>query len=484
MVRTWGPVQDGAALEAVLPTLQHWVALLGGGELPGPGSASGRQPFQPPRAAVWRALHGLLPLLQGEAAAALLPQVPQLPEAVLGGLEAAAGPHTPQDAELCCWYAAGCWSHLLAAAGEDTFFHCAASPAAIVRQLAAAAGSSAGSERLHKAAAWAVAATLRHAAGSAAVDFEEAAATLRQGLLFLLHDIPDAAAAAAAPNQQHQKQPSPGRPRFSQLSVAVAEGAAFSTLLHLLQRGGNPAEAALRCAHFWLPPLAASLWHRGEGGSGSEPVATQHQQQRSPTLFAAADKAALQLAAAVLAGEVAALTAAAGAAAPDVPADAAVAAVAAVAAREGSSWHCLPALWSCLASASASHELSGLMLGAAADLCKLSSSSAASLGAAPAAFPVSAAAGFSAPGLASSLASDIAAAQRCLPLWQALRRRFLDEGQGLAGWLAAVPHVVPPLPHCLHSARLTLPPLALLLAAQTAARRRLLPSALAGAQPT
>ena len=147
MVRTWGAFHDPAELEAVAPTLQHWAELLEGG---GPTTTAGsgaRPPFRPPAVAVWRALHGLLPLLQGGAGAALLQHAPRLAGAVLAWVSG-----RRQDSELCTWFAVSCWSHLLAAAGPAAFDHAATRPAAVVQQLVAAAAGSA-SERLHKAAA-------------------------------------------------------------------------------------------------------------------------------------------------------------------------------------------------------------------------------------------------------------------------------------------------------------------------------------------
>ena len=413
MVRTWGPFEDAAALGAVLPTLQQWAELLEGdspeaGSSAAGGSSSTRQPFRPPAVAVWRALHGVLPLLQGGTGEALVQHVPHLAAAVLawvGGRR--------EDGELCTWFAVSCWAHLLAAVGPAAFHHTTASAAAIVQQLAATAAGS-GSERLHKAAAEAVGAMLLHAA-SGDCSCGEAVAALRRGLLFLLHDIPQSAA-AASPAGQQQQQPQQPQQGFSQLTAAVAEAAAFSTLLQLLGQGGSAAEAALRCAHYWVQPLCASLRQRGVDAAVAQPPL------RSPTLFAAADKVALRLAAALLAGEAAALSGTAGS-----DSDAAVAAVAVVAAEQAGAWQCIPALWCTLAAATGNQECSALLLGAAAALSKSTSQGGASASAAVAgAAPLPA--GFAAPVLASTLGSEIAAARRPLPP-QALRGYCLHEGE-------------------------------------------------------
>lgn len=438
MVRLWGPFREASSLDLVLPTLQQWVAALDGtpSSADSPSSSSNRRPFRPPTLAVWRALHGLLPLVQGEAGAALLPLVPRLADAVLAGMSGESGPLrqlSVQEADTCAWFATGCWSHLLASAGPEVFYHTSASPAAVVQQLAAAAGAS-GSERLHKAAAEAVAATLLHAAGSS--DGLE----MRSGLLFLLHDVPEGAAAAS--QQQPQQQQQPARPRFSQLTAAVAEAAAFSTLLQLLQQGGTATESVFRCAHFWLPPLCASLRQHIDGGSPEAGMAQQHQQQqqlqqqqqqlqqqqrRSPALFAAADKAALRLAAALLGAEVAALTGSASSAASI--ADEAGTVVVTAAAEQAGAWHSLPALWHALTRSSGSQDCSTLLLAATAALAAIPSgpgSGTAVAVPAPRA-AVGAGAGFAAPGLTSSLATDVASAQRLVPA-TALRRWLLAEG--------------------------------------------------------
>lgn len=424
MVRTWGAFGDASELEAVVPTLQHWAELLGGGGPAATASSGTRPPFRPPAVALWRAVHGLLPLLRGSAGVALLQHVPRLAGAVLAWVSC-----QREESELCTWFAISCWSYLLAAAGPATFNHIATSPAAIVQQLVAAAAGST-SERLHKAAAEAVAAMLLHAA-SAGSAFGEAVAALRRGFLFLLQDIPLAAAAGPGSEQQQQQ------PRYSQLAASVAEAAAFSALLQLLEQGGSAAEAALHCAHYWVPPLCATLrLHGGDAAAAQQP-------QRSPSLFAAADRAALRLAAALLAGEAAALSGAASSSSEDT----AVAAVAAAAAEQAGAWQCLPALWHALASSTGSPECSALLLSAAASLSPAAGPCGASAAAgASGAGPTPA--GFAAPVLASSLGADIAAARRPLPL-QALRGVCLAEGEA------------PPLLHsclrCWHWAALSAP---------------------------
>ena len=475
MVRAWGAISDEPTLQAVLPTLQCWVGLLGHGSQPGSSSSgsSGGAPrprFRPPAAAVWRALHGLLPLVQGEAAAALLPHVPGLADAVLTGAsgapcQLAAVPQ--QEAELCRWFAVGCWSHLLAAAGAEVFYHASSPAPTIVEQLVAAAAGS-GGERLQKSAAEAMAATLLHALGGACSQ-NEAVAALRYGLLFLLHDVPHAAAAPAGQQAQQQQQQ---QPRYSQLTAAVAEAAAYSTLLQLLRQGGAAAGAALACSHFWLGPLCAAVVQR------SSPPA----QRRNPTRFAAADRGAWRLAAAAAACDVAALLSAAGAdggAAARIAArlpgaeDAAVAGAAAAAANEPGGWHCLPAVWQALVEAGcgsgAEAQAAGaLLLAAGAALCSSSGSGGGggSGGSRPGGKPgirgttheaalapglSSAGGGFSLPGLSSSLAADVEAAQR-LPPSRALRARFLAAGEALGGiqegLYVGMPLFVQPLAVC------------------------------------
>lgn len=426
MVRAWGPVADEHTLETLLPTLNSWVQQLGGeqwqaqglGPSAGAGSGTSRPRFSPPASAVWRALHGLLPLVQGAAAQALLPALPGLAGAVLAGISGRAGaapPEPPHERELCRWFAVGCWSHLLAAAGGAALDCLHLSADEVVQELVAAAAPGSGSERLQKAAAEAVAATLQHAAVRE-LALSEADAALRRGLLFLLHDIPLGAASGGPSGANRSQQP--GVRGYSPLTVAVAEAAAFTALLQLLQRGGGSAAAALGCSHYWLPPLSASLRR-------------QRAEQRSPALFAAADKAASRLAAACLAGEVAAL----GGAARCLPeaGDPAVAAVAAVAAQQAHRWQCLPALWHALVQAgsgsgSEAQEACALLLAAAAELAAAKErgggAAAASLGAVPAVAGAFGA-GFSASGLSSSLASDIEAAQR-LPGLPELRGNLLD----------------------------------------------------------
>lgn len=442
MVRAWGPVTDANTVEALLPTLRAWVRQLASG--PGPArpagptspadlrhdpaaaaphasSGSSRPRFRPPASAVWRALHGLLPLLQGEAAAALLPALPGLASAVIAGVGGPCGAGldaTPRERELCRWFAVGCWSRLLAASGVAALDHSHLSAEEAVQALLAAATLDGGSERLHKAAAEAVAATMLQAAGSVRA-CRGAEAALRRGLLFLLHDIPHGAAAAMAASRSHQQQgqAQPGRPGYSQLTAAVAEAAAFGALLLLLQRRGHSAAAALCCAHFWLQPLCAAL--------------RAQRAERSPILYAAAHTAAVQLATACVAAEVAAL----GGAASSLPgADPEVAAVAAAAAQQPHSWQCLPALWRALVqvgsgSSSEAQQVAALLLAAAAALAAAKGSGGgaapASLGAVPA-VPGAFGAGFTTPGLTSSLAADIEAAQR-LPSQAELRSELAGQ---------------------------------------------------------
>lgn len=427
MVRAWGPVVNEATLEALLPTLRSWVQQLGGEQWQGQGpgdsdSGSDSRPrFSPPAAAVWRALHGLLPLVQGAAAGGLLPALPSLADIVLAGVggRGAGGPtELPQERELCRWFAVGCWSHLLTVAGAAALDCAHLSAEGVVQELVAAAAPGSGSERLHKAAAEAVAATLRHSAAGGARVRPGAAAALCRGLFFLLHDIPHAAAsgAPAAGPRPHL----PSARGYSPLTAAVAEAAAHNTLLHLLQHGGEGAAAALACSHFWLPPLCASLRQ-------------QHAEQRSPALYAVADKAAVRLTTACIAGEVAALSGTASWADLAGSGDPAVAAVAQTAAQQPHSWQCLPALWRALVQAGSSdssseaQEACALLLAAAAELAaargRNGGAAAASLGTVPV-VPVAFGAGFAAPGLSSSLASDIESAQR-LPGTNELRSSLL-----------------------------------------------------------
>jgi hypothetical protein len=297
---------------------------------------------------------------------------------------------------------------------------------------AAFAGSS---ERVQKAAAEAAAETMR-AAAMAGGDAHQMQDALRRGMLLLLHTLPAAAQPAAAPVAQQAQQPVPApgpqQPRVSQLAVAVAEAAAFNTLLQLLQQGGSAAGAAFATAHFWLGPLL-----------GTALGTSARQRQRSPTLFGIADKAARQLLQALVVGEVAALAAAAGGSASSaicqVPgADvAAVATVASAAAQAGDSWYCLPAMWQALShcaehtadtSTVATAEGSTLLLAAAAALAAIAKGGGGGAARSGAAASLPAPAGFNTSGLSSALASDIQAAQQ-LPSLRELQRRYLQPGE-------------------------------------------------------
>ena len=430
-VRAWGSFADAAAAEVVLPTLQSWVQLLAAQPHDAPAAQPARPSFRPPPLALWRALHGLLPLLAPEAAAAVLPHLPQLADAVLSGMfggSATAGSASLLELDTCRWFAMSCWSQLLSAVGPQLFFHAASSPAAVVQQLAAAAAGA--SERLQLAAAEAAAATALHAACGGG---DDGVVALRRALLFLLHSGEPAPAPGLASAALSQQQPR--RPQPSGVFLCVAAATAFRTVLQLLQHGGDAAAAALHSAHFWLLQLCASLGGR---------------RRRDAERFAAADKVAGQLATAVVLGEVAALLAAAssqqrqsgsGRAVSYLPGslgmqDPVVEAVAAAAAAQAGAWHCLPAVWRALAESceagsgggEAGQRASALLLGAAAALAAGGAGSSLGSGAgAVAGLP--APAGFAAPGLRSALATDIEAAQQPVPA-QALAGLAMAGGSG------------------------------------------------------